>query len=65
MNVTHKLENSDIAQELTGVNTVQVISSTGKEIEIIEENGNLVIRSQRSKLLVEPRSSNSIMIRED
>lgn len=64
MNVTHKLENSDIAQELTGVNTVQVISSTGKEIEIIEENGNLVIRSQRSKLLVEPRSSNSIMIRE-
>ena len=64
MNVTHKLENSDIAQELTGVNTVQVTSSTGKEIEIIEENGNLVIRSQRSKLLVEPRSSNSIMIRE-
>ena len=64
MNVTHKLEDSDIAQELTGVNTVQVISSTGKEIEIIEENGNLVIRSQRSKLLVEPRSSNSIMIRE-
>lgn len=64
MNVTHKLENSDIAQELTGVNTVQVISSTGKEIEIIEENGNLVIRLQRSKLLVEPRSSNSIMIRE-
>lgn len=64
MNVTHKLENSDIAQELTGVNTVQVISFTGKEIEIIEENGNLVIRSQRSKLLVEPRSSNSIMIRE-
>lgn len=64
MNVTHKLENSDIAKEVTGVNTVQVISSTGKEIEIIEENGNLVIRSQRSKLLVEPRSSNSIMIRE-
>lgn len=64
MNVTHKLEDSDIAQELTGVNIVQVISSTGKEIEIIEENGNLVIRSQKSKLLVEPRSSNSIMIRE-
>lgn len=63
MNVTHKLEDSDIAQKLTGVNTVQVISSTGKEIEIIEENGNLIIRSQRSKLLVEPRSSNSIMIR--
>lgn len=64
MNVTHKLENSDIAKEVTGVNTVQVISSTGKEIELIEENGNLVIRSQKSKLLVEPRSSNSIMIRE-
>lgn len=64
MNVTHKLENNDIARELTEVNTVQVISSTGKEIEIIEENGNLVIRSQKSKLLVEPRSSNSIMIRE-
>lgn len=64
MNVTNILENNDIAQELTEVNTVQVISSTGKEIEIIEENGNLVIRSQKSKLLVEPRSSNSIMIRE-
>lgn len=64
MNVTNILENNDITQELTEVNTVQVISSTGKEIEIIEENGNLVIRSQKSKLLVEPRSSNSIMIRE-
>jgi hypothetical protein len=64
MKVTNILENNDIAQELTEVNTVQVISSTGKEIEIIEENGNLVIRSQKSKLLVEPRSSNSIMIRE-
>lgn len=64
MKVTNILENNDIAQELTEVNTVQVISSTGKEIEIIEENGNLVIRSQKSKLLVEPRSSNSRMIRE-
>ena len=64
MKVTNILENNDIAQELTEVNTVQVISSTGKEIEIIEENGNLVIRSQKSKLLVEPRSSNSIIIRE-